>query len=107
MHIKFWITIGPLNFRRTDDELKREGVVKAFLLREVQVGGVDAMVDSNEHLTLTGIHYCIVLCVCVCVCVCVCMHPCNYYMRACVYGAMHAYVCVCVCVHYITPPTLS
>ena len=62
MDVKSWVSIEPVALRGADNVLKREGVVDAFLLREIQVGVVDVMVDCDEHLTLTSINNSVVLC---------------------------------------------
>ena len=61
MDVKSWISVEPVTLWRADDELKREGVVEAFLLGEIEVGVVDIVVDGDEHLTLASINNRVVL----------------------------------------------
>ena len=61
MYIKGRVTSDPLILWRTNDVLEGEGVHKAFLLREIEVGVVEVVVDCNEYLPLTGIHHRVVL----------------------------------------------
>ena len=62
MDVKSWVSIEPVTLWRADDVLERERIVETSFLREIEVSVVDIMVDSDEHLTLTGIHNRVVLC---------------------------------------------
>ena len=53
--------VAPLRLRRADDPLEGQGVVEPLLLRQVQVGAVEVVKDCNEHLSLAGIHQCVML----------------------------------------------
>ena len=61
MYIKGGISSDPLILWRANDVLEGEGVFETFLLREIEVGVIEVVVDCNEHLPLTGIHHRVVL----------------------------------------------
>ena len=61
IHIKRGIAIHPVTLGGTDHLLEGQGVVETSFLRQVEIGVVKVMVDCNEHLSLCGIHQCIVL----------------------------------------------
>ena len=61
MDIKGWIPIDPLTDGGTEYVLQREGVVNSHLFRDVQVGSVNVVIDSYEHLPLTGINHRVLL----------------------------------------------
>ena len=61
MDIEGWVPINPLADRRTEYVLQGESVHNSHFFRDVQVGGVDVVIDSNEHLSLTGINHRVLL----------------------------------------------
>ena len=61
VNVEGWVSVDPVSFVGADDVLEGEGVAKPRLFREIEVCGIEAVVDCHEHLAFTGVRHPVVL----------------------------------------------